>query len=83
MVDNAIIQVDKMFLKNDVSDVVDRDLSSLTISTNKIYSKKGEEVAMTYNKQVVEPYLLLEHFGFVVENNIFASLVLSVSNAQS
>jgi hypothetical protein len=50
MLDTAIILVDKMFIKNDVSDVMDRDLSSLIISSKKIYSKKGEEVAMTYNR---------------------------------
>ena len=49
MLDTAIILVDKMFMKNDVSDVIDRDLSSLTISSKTIYRKKGEEVAMTYN----------------------------------
>ena len=83
MRDAASILVEKTFIKNDVSELVDRDLSSLTISTKTAYTKKGEEVAMTYNRQVLEPYSLLEQFGFVVENNIFASLVLSVSNAQS
>ena len=82
MLDAVNILVDKAFIKNEVSNVLDRDLSSLTISTKTIYSKKGEEIAMTYNKQVLEPYRLLEQFGFVVENNIFASLALTVSNAQ-
>ena len=83
MLDATSILVDKTFIKNDVSEIVDRDLSSLSISTKKAFTKKGEEVAMTYNRQVLESYSLLEQFGFVVENNIFASLVLSVSNAQS
>ncbi len=59
--------------------MVDRELSTVSISTNKQFHK-GEDVEMTYNKKMLDTFILLEHYGFVVENNMFATIALTVSN---
>lgn len=83
MRDLTSIIIDKANIKNEVSQLIDRELSTLTLSSKSDFNKKGEEVAMTYNQNILEPYALLEHYGFVVDNNIFASLTLTVSNVEN
>ena len=39
----------------------------------------NSEVSITYNTAMLEPYILLSHYGFAIENNIFANLGLTFS----
>jgi hypothetical protein len=51
----------------------------LSVKAAKTFTK-GEEVAMTYNNIMLDSYILLEHYGFLVDNNMFATLGLTISN---
>jgi hypothetical protein len=51
----------------------------VTIRLTSDFTILGQEVSYTYNTMMLEPYLLLMHYGFVVENNIFGNLGLTLS----
>ena len=52
----------------------------VTIRLTSDFTTLGQEVSYTYNTMMLEPYFLLMHYGFAVENNIFGNLGLTVSN---
>lgn len=51
----------------------------LTIRTSQYIESVGEEVAYTYNKQLLEPFHLLRHYGFTVDNDPQGKVGMSLS----
>lgn len=60
-------------------DIVMRN-GAIGIITSQPIIRNGEELAYTYNSQYLEPFQLLHNYGFTVDNNPFATMVVSTPN---
>ena len=52
---------------------------AIVVKTNKTLFKVGEEFSYTYSPQI-DTMELLKHYGFAIDNNIFAEIILKTSN---
>jgi hypothetical protein len=53
------LNVERDYKINEASGKIDREQSTIKLMASKRYSKKGQEVGYTYNKNALEPFLLL------------------------
>lgn len=54
--------------------------NSVSVSSSKPLTKTNSEVTFTYNPNYLDPFALVDHYGFVVDNNPFASMLLTTTN---
>ncbi|TNV80566.1 hypothetical protein FGO68_gene5262 [Halteria grandinella] len=60
--------------------VMNDGVNFLTIRLDKAFTEEGQEVAYTYNQFMLEPFVLLKHYGFTVPNNLFSVIGFTIPN---